>query len=281
MSIRLLVSVRNVSEARSALEGGCDVLDVKDPGRGAMGMADVATIDAVREIARRFDRNLPVSAALGEAADWRDNASLPSLPATLSFLKLGTAGLGSRADWIKRFEAAKRAFENTHAASRNGRGASDGDASPASSGWIAVAYADCEAAAGPCPEAIIEKAAELGCIGVLIDTFSKANGRLIDWLSIERLHRLANEARSRNLTFALAGKLQIGDLAALWGIRPDIVGIRSAACVAGDRTGEINPVALRAFRDALLSGRPSHGESRAGLPATFYAADIERRGKNG
>ena len=258
MSIRLLVSVRNVSEARLALKGGCDVLDIKDPGRGAMGMADAGMIDSVIEFARRFDRDLPVSAALGEAADWQNNASLPILPAPISFLKLGTAGLGSGAGWSERFAAAKRVFENIGRASRNRRGDSDGDAPPVSSGWIAVAYADWETAGGPCPEAVIERAAELDCIGVLIDTFSKANGRLVDWLSIERLNRLANDARSRDLTFALAGKLQIGDLPTLCVVRPDIVGIRSAACMAGDRTGKISLEALRAFRWALMASRPSH-----------------------
>src|SRR5579872_3508444 len=44
---RLLVSVRNLAEAESALAGGCDILDIKEPAHGAMGMADVATIAAI------------------------------------------------------------------------------------------------------------------------------------------------------------------------------------------------------------------------------------------
>ena len=63
----LLVSVRSADEARAALAGGADVIDIKEPGRGPLGRADEATWRAVRaEVAGR----VPVSAALGELAAW-------------------------------------------------------------------------------------------------------------------------------------------------------------------------------------------------------------------
>src|SRR5260221_3008307 len=58
-SPRLLVSVRNAVEAEAALAGGCDVLDVKEPGRGAMGMADVSTIAAVLARIRATGSSVP------------------------------------------------------------------------------------------------------------------------------------------------------------------------------------------------------------------------------
>src|SRR5947207_1220934 len=95
---QLLVSVRNLEEARSALAGGCDVLDIKAPERGSLGMADVQEIAGIlggtREDRCADCRELPVSAALGEALDWRDVVP-PALPAGLMYLKLGTAGLGT------------------------------------------------------------------------------------------------------------------------------------------------------------------------------------------
>ena len=36
----LLVSVRSADEAIAALAGGADVIDVKEPNRGALGAAD-------------------------------------------------------------------------------------------------------------------------------------------------------------------------------------------------------------------------------------------------
>ena len=39
-AVRLLVSVRNASEARAAINGGADVIDIKEPDHGPLGMAD-------------------------------------------------------------------------------------------------------------------------------------------------------------------------------------------------------------------------------------------------
>src|SRR5262249_27281629 len=98
---RLLVSVRNLSEAEAGLAGGCDVLDVKEPARGAMGMADVQTIDAIVSRVRQLHAQVPVSIALGEASEWEGLLSVPSLPAQVAYLKLGTAGWGAKAHWRK------------------------------------------------------------------------------------------------------------------------------------------------------------------------------------
>ena len=70
-------------------------------------------------------------------------------------------------------------------------------------------------------------------------------------LSIERLAALRARAGALGLEFALAGRLQVGDLSRLVPIRPDIIGVRSAACRAGVRTGEIDAAAVRRFREAL------------------------------
>ena len=42
----LLVSVRSAAEALSALAGGADVIDVKEPNRGSLGAADDETISS-------------------------------------------------------------------------------------------------------------------------------------------------------------------------------------------------------------------------------------------
>ncbi|MEX0885938.1 MAG: (5-formylfuran-3-yl)methyl phosphate synthase, partial [Phycisphaeraceae bacterium] len=43
----LLVSVRNVAEARAAMAGGADVIDIKEPAAGALGAASPTTIQQV------------------------------------------------------------------------------------------------------------------------------------------------------------------------------------------------------------------------------------------
>ena len=54
--MRLLVSVRSLDEAVEAISGGCDILDVKEPGRGSLGMADLREIVAVAEFAGSVGR---------------------------------------------------------------------------------------------------------------------------------------------------------------------------------------------------------------------------------
>ena len=249
---KLLVSVRNLAEAEAALRGGCDVLDVKEPARGALGMADIATIADVVGHARTCTAPVPVSVALGDAVEWAPDRPVPRLPAGIAYLKLGTAGQPIGATWQAAFGAVVRRFNesspSTIAAFTQSTPAVAGGFAPS---WIAVAYADWQLANGPAPSDVIAAASECGCTGVLIDTFSKGRLRLLDWLDRPRLSSLAAQARSLNLTFALAGRLQIGDLPQVLAAGPDIVGIRSAACLGHDRRGEVDTGAVRAFREAL------------------------------
>src|SRR6516162_9005987 len=89
---RLLVSVRNATEAEAALAGGAHLIDVKEPARGPLGRADEATIAAV---VRRVAGRRPVSAAMGELAP---NAG-PGAPPGLAYVKWGLAGRACNAGW--------------------------------------------------------------------------------------------------------------------------------------------------------------------------------------
>ena len=91
---QLLVSVRSVAEADTALAGCADVIDIKEPARGALGRADDAVIHAVAEhVAERK----PVSAALGELCDEpRMPSSFPGL------LKIGLAECATLSAWRER-----------------------------------------------------------------------------------------------------------------------------------------------------------------------------------
>ena len=171
-------------------------------------------------------------------------------------MKLGTAGQEDCAAWGASLGALLRRFE-TESNQTNVAAVAESTSAVAcgfAPSWIAVAYADWQIARGPMPEDVIAVASEQGCSGVMIDTFSKGRLRLLDWLTGPRLHSLAAQARSLRLTFALAGRLQIGDLRQVLAVGPDTVGIRSAACRDGIRSGEIDAAAVRAFREALLAG---------------------------
>ena len=71
--IRMLVSVRDVAEARVAAHGGADFIDLKEPRDGALGGLPVATIEAIvgalRALHAPGDRGAqvpPISATIGD-----------------------------------------------------------------------------------------------------------------------------------------------------------------------------------------------------------------------
>jgi uncharacterized protein (UPF0264 family) len=216
-SIPLLVSVRDAREAEEALAGGADWIDLKEPSRGPLGAVDAP---AARQAAAAIGGRATLSAAGGELLDWPEGAAR-SLLATpgLAYLKLGLAGCRGRA-WERLLAAAAREVAE--------RGAS----------LVAVVYADGAAAAAPPAEDVVSVAAGLGGDWLLVDTFDKRRGALLDVVSAAALAELLALARARGLRTAVAGRLDAPQLARLPFALVDLVGVRSAAC-GGDRGGRV------------------------------------------
>ena len=84
---RFLASVRDVAEAETALLAGADIIDLKDPAKGALGaLASEAIASCVAGIAGRAE----LSATVGD---------LPLEPAAVLSAVLATAATG--VDYIK------------------------------------------------------------------------------------------------------------------------------------------------------------------------------------
>src|SRR2546425_4444741 len=94
--MQLLISVAGPAEARAALRGGADVIDAKDPRRGALGPVSLQRLAAIRAAVAGAR---PLSAAVGDATS--EYAVAGSVAAALSvgvaFVKLGLAGVTSEA----------------------------------------------------------------------------------------------------------------------------------------------------------------------------------------
>ncbi|HLQ45762.1 MAG TPA: (5-formylfuran-3-yl)methyl phosphate synthase, partial [Planctomycetaceae bacterium] len=106
----LLVSVRDVCEAESALAGGCDILDLKEPKNGPLGMIPVADISKIVESVRKLSKTVPISIALGELSNWDNLKKVPKLPAGVTYLKVGTAKVGKDANWPDHWRTVRRRF---------------------------------------------------------------------------------------------------------------------------------------------------------------------------
>ncbi|HEY9515115.1 MAG TPA: (5-formylfuran-3-yl)methyl phosphate synthase [Gemmatimonadaceae bacterium] len=230
--MRLLISVMDAAEARVALEGDADIIDVKDPTRGALGAADNAVL---REVVAAVGDARSVSAALGDAADERavEAAARAAASERLAYVKVGFAGITD----LTRVEAL------LSAAVRGVRTVSAG------SGVVAVAYADAERVGSISPMRLIEAAERALAIGVLLDTASKDGRGLFDLMDQGAVGRWVSAAHEAALTVALAGSLKIADLATVRALGADIAGVRGAACEGG-RTGHISRERVEALVSA-------------------------------
>ncbi|MCA9117486.1 MAG: hypothetical protein KDA79_20590, partial [Planctomycetaceae bacterium] len=97
----LLVSVRNVAEAREAVTGGCRILDIKDPDAGSLGMAPLAEIEQISAWLMQQtppDPALLTSAISGHSADAASAANRASEIPPSTAIPLSVA-LGELTEW--------------------------------------------------------------------------------------------------------------------------------------------------------------------------------------
>ena len=221
----LLVSVRDEGEAREAIAGGTTIVDVKEPEHGPLG---AAACDATARIAATVGRRAPWTMAAGELRDGVD-AIHEHVRRTIALLGDGTmppaavkGGLAGTAagDWRSLLGAFVAGL-------------------PAGVEPVAVAYADSERAGSPPPGELIA-AATTERIGVLlIDTFDKAGGPVVrDAESAARVADWIGRAREAGMLAVLAGNLTAETLPAAVACGPDVIAVRSAACVGG-RSGAV------------------------------------------
>jgi len=231
---RLLVSVRSVEEAHSALAGGADIIDVKEPSRGSLGRADADVVAAIASMTEPAGSQAPLSVALGEVRE-HFAGEVFRLPPSVRYAKLGLALLRDDADWLSRWVELRQEYDRAAGTPRE---------------WIAVIYADARHARSPAALEIIEAAAFTGCAGVLVDTYAKTRGRLLEHIAPQTLAAWASAARSRGLMFAAAGRLSSCDLPLLTSAAVDVIAVRSAVCEGDDRLAAVCPTRVAVFKKA-------------------------------
>jgi (5-formylfuran-3-yl)methyl phosphate synthase len=222
----LLVSVRSAREAAAALEGGADLIDIKEPRRGALGRASNDVVSAVLD---SVAGKRPVSAALGELSQLRDTLPVPGL----SFVKCGLANLGGSKRWQRQLLNLRERIGGSRQAPE----------------LVNVAYVDWKNAAAPPWQDVAEFALRKSGGVLLLDTFdkkwrskAKANrpATLLDWLTDSEICQLCHDCHRAGVRIALAGSLRVRQILQLIDARPTWFAVRGAACEANKRDGEIH-----------------------------------------
>jgi (5-formylfuran-3-yl)methyl phosphate synthase len=224
-----LASVRDAAEAEMALGAGADIIDLKDPGQGALGALPLETIaTCVRSIAGR----VAVSATIGdlplEVAAIRDTVRATS-DTGVDYVKLGL-------------------FPRTEAASCLSLLAAE---TPRLR-LILVLFAD----ALPDFDAV-GAAARIGASGVMLDTLDKEAGSLLDHLALEAVARFVTAAKAEGLMVGLAGSLKTKHVPALLALGPDLLGFRGALCRGSARNACFDALAAASIRALIPPMRPA------------------------
>jgi (5-formylfuran-3-yl)methyl phosphate synthase len=218
---KLLVSVRSADEARAALAGGAELIDVKEPARGPLGPADVSVIRGVlSDVAGR----VPVSAALGE---WWDGHNW-QVPGGLTYAKWGLAGRATLSS-----ETLLHIRTTSHALFP-----------------VLVAYADSERANSPDPDFLADAAIRYHFPAFLIDTAVKDGSSLLDWIELTALARIRFRLADAGVPMALAGSLTEPAIRELAALEPDWLAVRGAACEGG-RMGQVSTDRVRRLREVI------------------------------
>lgn len=257
---RLLASVTDASEALLALAAGVDVIDLKDPRRGALGACPPHVLREVVSLCETHDHpgtRPAISAAIGDLVDGMEGtdraegadrdaggADLIALAAAgaaacgVDFVKVGVR-IGDPERAVTALRAVARAVRDVTAVTR----------------IIAATYVDLAREGAACdPETLVTIAARAELDGCLLDTARKEGRTILDHAGPDRLASFVAGCRETGLICALAGSIRAEDLPVVVPLGPDYIGARGALCAEG-RTGRLDVGRVRAFSAAIRSAR--------------------------
>ena len=226
---KLLVSVRSAAEAEAALEGGADIIDVKEPLHGSLGCAMRSVI---LEVLQKLRGRIPTSAALGELTDCLENS--PAL--MLDFVKWGLAGADR--DWQNRLLEVASPW------------VSNGRCQP-----VAVVYADWRQACSPPPAEVFDFVRKNRWKVLLLDTFQKDGRTLLDWMPYDETDEICRCCKQEGILIALAGSLASREISLLLPLQPDVFAVRGAVCCGRDRMASVDSRLVQRVANLLGSTR--------------------------
>lgn len=225
--IKLLISPKNIEEAKITIKAGVDYIDCKNPEEGSLGANFPWIIQSIKSLIPK-NRNQKLSATIGDFPNLPGTASLAALGAAVSgadIIKIGLKGPMSIKEGIilakKVTKSVKRYDKNKEV--------------------VIAGYADYKRLKNSLdylslPEIASKAKADI----VMLDTYVKDEKNLFDFLNVNQLSLFIEKANHYSLKTALAGNLRKENIEKFQIISPDIIGIRGAVCEDFDRkTGMI------------------------------------------
>ncbi|MEM0026934.1 MAG: (5-formylfuran-3-yl)methyl phosphate synthase [Ignisphaera sp.] len=214
---KLLISVYLPSEVSDTIEGGADIVDIKDPLSGSLGLP---RIGVVKEVIRLVNGLRETSVAIGDIRRYAPEIGYvaTTIDGLVNYIKVGFA--------VRNYEEASQIAREVMENSSKSR-------------VIFVGYADYMKWGVIDPLDLIDIATSSKAHGVMIDTLSKNGLSTFDILSKNYLKEFVEKAKKNDLLTAIAGGLKKDHIrdAVLLGF--DVIGFRGAVCVGG-RGGHVS-----------------------------------------
>ena len=233
--MRLLVSVVNEEEVTAAVEGGADIIDVKNPREGTLGGNFPHVIRRVRKYTPSA---LDVSATIGDVPNLPGTVALAALGAStcgVQYVKVGLFGIQNQHDAVFLLRQVCRATREHDPGIQ----------------IIAAGYADADKVKALPPGHLPAAAIEAGVNGCLLDTALKGDGTLLTKLRDVQLQEFVSQCLRANLLCAVAGSLSLKDIPHICKFGADIIGVRTAAC-RGDRVnGRVDRKKVQRLKEVI------------------------------
>lgn len=222
----MLASVNSEAEALLVLDTNVDIIDLKQPARGALGALDV---DSVKKIVASIDGRKPVSATIGDLpmqADLVFNAVKAMAETGVDYIKIG---FFPGDDWPGTLEKLSVL-------------------APQNVALVAVLFADSQ------PDfSVIPMLGSAGFAGVMLDTMNKQKGSLTQVMAKSAIEQFVRQTKARQLLCGLAGSLKLEDIIELMPYQVDYLGFRGALCEQQNRTGQLSREAIVQIKQAITS----------------------------
>jgi uncharacterized protein (UPF0264 family) len=222
--LKLLISPIDELEAKEAIAGGADIIDVKNPKEGTLGANYPWVIRQIRTIT---PKHLEVSCTIGEVGNFPGSVSLAAYGAAslgVDYIKVGLAGIKTTKEALFLLQNVVRAAKECKPKIK----------------VVVAGYADAEKIDAINPMVIPELAHRTQAEVAMVDTAVKDGKNLLDHLNEEQLKSFVDSTHKYGLKAALAGSLRKQDIPIIHRVGSDIVGLRGAACTNSNRnTGQI------------------------------------------
>jgi uncharacterized protein (UPF0264 family) len=222
--IRLLISVKNVEEARDAVRAGADFIDLKDPNQGALGSLDNVIC---QEVVREVNQRAMVSATVGDTHDHKQRLMAlieEKLCLGVDIIKLPLSPFFEDTHFLNELRSLIKTTQIK---------------------LIAVMFAE-----QPIDLSWIKTLAETGFYGVMLDTASKSH-HLLATTDAGVIDAFVKQCELYNLEAGLAGALRVEYLDELVKMYPSYLGFRSGVCEGNMRERKLLPHLVKEIKEKL------------------------------